>query len=907
MEPGRGWQLNTDSNKTNKKIARIVGIISLLCWGWFTQAWAFTPTAEQIEQFKQLPREEQERLARQYGIDLDKVMPANATGSSSMPVDTPNQRKSMRSTNGMSPDGNAQYPYQQYPAQQYPNQQYPSPQQGGATTYPYAPAPGYVHPGAATPGMPASGNAPGNNMQGTAFPNNAPGSLMPDDTPRFGTDSISDETLRPFGYDLFSNNATAFQPNTDIPIPADYVVGPGDTFVVQLYGKDNASHSLSVSREGMIQLPDIGPIALAGLKFSEAQGVIERTIAEQMIGVKCSVTMGALRTVRVFVLGEAAQPGSYIVSSLSTMTNALFASGGIMPIGSLRNIQLKRQGEVVTTLDLYDLLLSGDTRDDARLLPGDVIFIPPVGTTVAVSGEVRRPGIYEIKGEKSAGDLIRLAGGFLPTAYPPASRIERISGQGERTVVNIDLARAEGKGLPVKTGDMIRVYSVLDTMENIVTVSGHVKRPGINAWKPGARISTVLGGIGELLPNPDLNAAIIERELQPTRRLKVISFNLGEALTKPGSAADISLQPRDKITVFDLELDRTLVMAPVINRLRMQASRENRQKVVSVRGNVRFPGSYPLSDQMSAQQLIALAGGLSENAYNLEGEITRYSLDAEQHQQIDYVDVKLASATQYQLHEEDRLNIRRLPDWSPEETIELEGEVRFPGKYTIRRGETLSQVLQRAGGLTDQAYPEGAIFTRQDLQILEAQRLQELKKQLESDIAAANIEQQEDKEKVEIQDAEQLLKNIDSVRPLGRMVINLPLLVSKPEQQDVRILDGDKLVVPRYKQSVTVVGEVQFPTSHLYETKLDVEDYIERSGGTNVKADKSRVYVVKANGRVFLPQKSGWFSRDIVNIEPGDTVVVPLDADRIKSLTLWTSVSQVFYQMALGAAAVASF
>ncbi|HVK99023.1 MAG TPA: SLBB domain-containing protein, partial [Dongiaceae bacterium] len=598
MEPGRGWQLNTDSNKTNKKIARIVGIISLLCWGWFTQAWAFTPTAEQIEQFKQLPREEQERLARQYGIDLDKVMPANATGSSSMPVDTPNQRKSMRSTNGMSPDGNAQYPYQQYPAQQYPNQQYPSPQQGGATTYPYAPAPGYVHPGAATPGMPASGNAPGNNMQGTAFPNNAPGSLMPDDTPRFGTDSISDETLRPFGYDLFSNNATAFQPNTDIPIPADYVVGPGDTFVVQLYGKDNASHSLSVSREGMIQLPDIGPIALAGLKFSEAQGVIERTIAEQMIGVKCSVTMGALRTVRVFVLGEAAQPGSYIVSSLSTMTNALFASGGIMPIGSLRNIQLKRQGEVVTTLDLYDLLLSGDTRDDARLLPGDVIFIPPVGTTVAVSGEVRRPGIYEIKGEKNAGDLIRLAGGFLPTAYPPASRIERISGQGERTVVNIDLARAEGKGLPVKTGDMIRVYSVLDTMENIVTVSGHVKRPGINAWKPGARVSTVLGSIGELLPNPDLNAAIIERELQPTRRLKVISFNLGEALTKPGSAADISLQPRDKITVFDLELDRTLVMAPVINRLRMQASRENRQKVVSVSGNVRFPGTYPLSDQM---------------------------------------------------------------------------------------------------------------------------------------------------------------------------------------------------------------------------------------------------------------------------------------------------------------------
>ncbi|MFZ5601415.1 MAG: SLBB domain-containing protein [Pseudomonadota bacterium] len=417
----------------------------------------------------------------------------------------------------------------------------------------------------------------------------------------------------------------------------------------------------------------------------------------------------------------------------------------------------------------------------------------------------------------------------------------------------------------------------------------------------------MLGSIRELLPNPDLNAAIIERELPPTGRLKIISFNLGEALTHPGSAADISLQPRDKIRVFDLEKDRSKLLEPVIGNLRMQASRENRQKVVSISGNVRFPGNYPLTDSMSAQQLIALAGGLSENAYNLEGEITRYFLDAEQHQQIEYVDLKLASATQYKLQEEDRLNIRRLPDWSPEETIELSGEVRFPGKYTIRRGETLSQILQRAGGLTNEAYPEGAVFTRKDLQVLESQRLQELKQQLERDIAAANIEQQEDKEKVDIKDAEQLLKNIEGVRPLGRMVIDLPLLVSKPEQQDVRILNGDKLHVPRYKQSVTVVGEVQFPTSHLYEAKLDVQDYIERSGGTNLKADKARVYVVKANGRVFLPQKSGWFSRDMTSVEPGDTVVVPLDADRIKSLTLWTSVSQVFYQIALGAAAVASF
>ncbi|MFZ5601414.1 MAG: SLBB domain-containing protein [Pseudomonadota bacterium] len=392
-----------------------------MLWGWVGGAYAFTPTPEQIEQFRQLPREEQERLARQYGVDLNQLMPAGGVQAPAMPADTPNQRKMRGQPDSRTDDQNVVT---------FPTEDAQEPEQVEATD--------------------------------------------------------AETALKPYGYDLFSNNATAFQPNVDIPVPADYVVGPGDTFVVQLYGKDNASHSLSVSREGVIQLPEIGPIALAGLRFSEAQGVIERTISEQMIGVKCSVTMGTLRTIRVFVLGEAVQPGSYIVGSLSTMTNALFASGGVTPIGSLRSIQLKRQGEIVTTLDLYDLLLNGDTRDDARLLPGDVIFIPPVGATVGVSGEVRRPALYEIKHEKSAADLVRLAGGFMPTAYPPASRIERISTQGERTVVNIDLARAEGKNLAVKTGDVLRIFSVLDTMENIVTVEGHVKRPGINAWKHGA-------------------------------------------------------------------------------------------------------------------------------------------------------------------------------------------------------------------------------------------------------------------------------------------------------------------------------------------------------------------------------------------------------------------------------------
>ncbi len=820
-------------------LAWMVALLMLVCTA--GTANAYTPTAAQIEQFKSLPRAEQERLARQFGFDLNQLQGgATTTPQLSEPLSGQNQPR--RAVEAYEPTG--------------------------ATTIPLQDAP-------------------------TGADDN--------------TAAKAPKELKAFGYELFQNNATAFQPNIDIPVPADYVVGPGDTFVVQLYGKQNAQYSLEVSREGVIQFPEIGPISLAGLKFSQAQGVIERTISEQMIGVKSAVTMGTLRTIRVFVLGDAVQPGSYVVGSLSTMTNALFASGGVNEIGSLRNIQLKRQGQVVTTLDLYDLLLNGDTRNDARLQPGDVIFIPPVGATVGVDGEVRRPAIYEIKQEKSIGDVLRLAGGMMPTAYPQASRVERINEQGDRTVLDVDLSGSQGKAQAIKAADIVRIYSVLDTQENIITIEGHVKRPGITAWRSGIRVSQVLGSIRELLPNPDLNAALVLRELPPARKLSVLLFSPSEAFTKPGSANDIPLQPRDTVMIFDLETDRNKQMEAVIQRLRTQADRINRQKVVSIAGNVRFPGSYPLTDGMSAQHLIQLAGGLKQNAYDLEAEITRYSLDEQQRQQINYIGLPLASSSQQKLQPEDRINIRQLPDWAPEETIELTGEVMFPGKYTIRRGETLAQVLQRAGGITDQAYPQGAIFTRKELQALEQQRLLELKNRLESDIAASNIEQQDDVEKVDVQDAQQLLKNIENVKPLGRMVIDLPAIIADAQQQDVRIVDGDSLHVPRYKQSVTVVGEVQYPTSHLFQSKLTVQDYIDRSGGTNLKADKGRVYVVKANGRVFLPQKSSWFSRDMVEVEPGDTVVVPLDADRIKSLTLWTSVSQVFYQIALGAAAVASF
>lgn len=715
--------------------------------------------------------------------------------------------------------------------------------------------------------------------------------------------------LELYGYSLFEQAPNSFLPATDIPIPNDYVMGPGDTVVVQLYGKQNSSYSLVVNREGQIQFPEIGPVSLAGLKFSQAQEVLNDTVAEQMIGVKSSITMGALRSIRVFVLGDVKYPGSYPVNSLSTMTNALFESGGIADIGSLRKIQLKRQGKVMTTMDLYDLLLHGDTSNDARLLPGDVIFVPPIGNTISIDGAVKRPAIYELNGETNMADAARLAGGFLSTAYLKTTQVERIDQDGRRTVLDIDLSSSSGRSVRPRDGDALVIDAVLDVKENVVTLSGHVKRSRDFKWRAGMRLLDIVRGVDDLLPNPDVSYALLKRETQPKRRIEIAHIDLAAAFSRGQSAANIKLRPGDELIVFGYEEDRGEILEELVGSLELQASKFEKAMVVEISGHVRFPAKYPLSKNMSVANILEIAGGLSEYAYGLEAEITRREQDTTEQQRIVHTPVGLSNgeASTVILQPGDRVVVKRIPNWVPSEVVTIEGEVAFPGEYTISRGETLSEVLARAGGLTTYAYAKGAVFTREALRELEEERLIQLQQRLEADILAAELEQKNGKSKVAAADAEGLLADLRGVKPQGRMVIDLPKILKSKKASDVALSDGDKLLVPRYKQSVTVVGEVQYPTSHIFEDQLSVGDYIDRSGGINERADKRRIYVVKANGRVYLPERSGWFKRGDVGIEAGDTVVVPLDADRIESLALWSSVSQIFSQIAVGAAAINSF
>jgi len=728
------------------------------------------------------------------------------------------------------------------------------------------------------------------------------------------------DALKPFGYEMFRQAPTTFAQVSDVPVPGEYVVGPGDVLEVQLLGNSPDQFTLTVGRDGTVSLPELGPIAVAGLRFAEARSAIERRVGEQMIGTRAVVGMGELRTITVFITGDAERPGSYSVGGLSTITNALFASGGVSEIGSLRNIQLKRGGQQVATLDLYDLLLRGDSRDDRRLMSGDVIFIPPVGKTAGVTGEIRRPAIYELKGESTAADLLYLAGGLLPEADPRNATIERVGDARGRVVVDLDLTSPTGRGSPLRSGDLVRISAVRPQFSNAVTVKGHVLTPGPVAWRAGLRISEVLPRVEALKPGADQHYVLIRRE-SGDREVSALSTDLAEAWRTPNGAADVVLQPRDELYVFNLEGGRELELKPLLDEMQRQAAMGAPTQTVGVGGRVKAPGRYPLEIGMTVSDLIRAGAGLDEAAYGGAAELARYEVMNGEYRQVALLDIDLArvlagdATADFVLQPYDFLTIKSLPQWTGQETVTLGGEVRFPGKYPIKRGETLSQVLQRAGGLTDLAYSEGSVFTRETLKEREAKQIAALADRLQGDLAALALQATQGVGASAGQAATQavavgqsLLDSLREIEPVGRLVIDLDGVISRAgSHQDVVLKDGDRLLVPARMQEVTVLGEVQSGTSHLWDPGLTRDDYIRQSGGTTQKADDKRIYVVRANGSVVSGSGSAWFRSNQGEIRPGDTIVVPLDAERMRPLPLWTAVTTIIYNLAVAVAAVNSF
>ena len=730
-----------------------------------------------------------------------------------------------------------------------------------------------------------------------------------------GQEPIGVEALEPFGYDVFEPNEatmTMAAPSSG-PVPPDYVLGPGDSVRVQLFGNVNGVYEHEVSRDGVLNLPEIGPITVAGMRFSDLRNDLHNRVENMLIGTQTSVSMGQLRTIRVFVLGDVNRPGSYVVSGLATMSSALYRSGGISDIGTLRQIQLKRSGNVVANFDAYNLLIHGDTSGDRRLQPGDVIFVPPIGKTVSVSGAVNRPAIYEVKSRTSAADLIGLAGGLTPEAFAEGALIERIVDGSERTVLAVDLTESAANELIVNRGDTLIIPEVLPEIDNSVELAGHVHRPGNYAWTPGMRLTDLILSTDELKVGVDLDYVLIRRETERGQPVIAVSASLADAMAAPGSRANVELRARDTVHIFSKSAGRQRVVEPLLEEFRQQATLDRPAMEVEISGTISAPGMYPLEAGMRVSDLIRAGGGLTESAFGLEAELTRYGVSAAGERTTDVVAIDLDavrrgdSVADIELAEHDYLIVKQSPDWDTVWTVELQGEVRFPGTYRIRKGESLRSVVRRAGGLTDGAFAEGSVFLRESLREREQEQIETLARRLEADLVSLSLQDASGGGTDTMSTGQALLDQLRNTEATGRLVIDLPKLVAG-QATEIELRDGDELLVPKRSQVVTVLGETQQNTSHVYSAELDRADYIDLSGGLTRRADKKRIYVVRANGAVVANSRSRWFGRgNRVEIRPGDTIVVPLDADKMRPLTFWTNVTQILYQGAIAIAAVDSF
>ena len=801
----------------------------------------------------------------------------------------------------------------------------------------------------------------------------------------------SDE-LKPFGYDVFANAPQTFAPMMDIAIPAEYIIGPGDKISIQIFGKEKDELELKVNREGQIIFPSHGPFTVSGLTFDEMKRLLTARIKEKVIGVDVVVGIASLRSMRVFVLGDAFKPGPYTLSSLSSITHAIFAAGGISEIGSLRNIQLKRAGKLIKTLDLYELLIDGNSINDVALQQGDVVFITAKGGTISVEGEVRRPAIYELKEESDFNHVLAMSGGLLPTAFAKTTRVERYNQNNLRSVLNIDLTKTNDLAKKVQAGDAIHVMKAAEMFEKSITVIGAVIRPGKYQWQAGERVTDIFPSIdSHLLQTADLNYSIIVREIDNARNIEVLQFDLTNALANPKSKDNVLLQGNDKILVFasvvklldtKINLDslaftqeklakkekelakekykqkqfwlkygdeeklsqleseaaaaakivelsiaqfsggeieeeqdlkeltlfsRQRLLLPIIEKLKRQGKSGQPIQIVEADGEVKFPGNYPLAKNARVADLVTAAGGLTESAYVVRAEVTRNKIINYMAQQTS-ITISLSAALVGEekdnvlLSPRDRLNIHQIPAWSENNVVELRGEFVFPGKYTVRRGESLADLIAKAGGFTQFAHQEGSVFTRVQLREIEQQNLLKLTADLRIEMASKSMtDQNYSQSYVEVQ---QMLADMANVQPIGRLVLDLPKVIGD-ENYDVLLEGGDILYVPTLKNSVNVVGQVQVTSSHIYDVNLSAEDYLAQSGGSKKRADEGRIYIISANGRIKMMDSGNWFTSDAGdNLKPGDTIVVPLDAEYMNNVALWTSVTTIIYNSAVAIASI---
>lgn len=633
--------------------------------------------------------------------------------------------------------------------------------------------------------------------QGTA----APG--FEEDYISGSTSSVITDKLPRFGYKFFSKPSTSFAPLRNVPVGPDYVVGPGDTIRIDIWGLEEGHYTVPVDRNGNLSLPRAGVVGAAGLTFDQVKMAVENAYSRYYSNFQINITMGQLRTITVYVVGQTNRPGAYTLSSMSTVINALIASGGPSFAGSLRNIQVKRNERIVSRFDTYELLLQGSKKKDIRLMDGDVLFIPTVGPLVGITGNVKTPAYYELNEAARISDLVEMAGGFTNRYFKGRVQIDRTMGNEYRTSFENDLAglrQDPAKNIFLENGDLVKIYSV-NLQESKVYLTGAVARPG----------------------------------------------------------------------KYSIQIGKTRV-GDVMRR----------------------------------------AGGLLYMASN-QGELTRVKVTQQGPQTSRYkFDIQKAMSGEAQnnmvLDVNDYITVRTVPDWNLYKTVRVQGEVKYPGVYTIQKGERLTDLIELAGGYTNEAFLPGATFTRPSVKNMQQKRIDTMIDRLEKQLYGASVEgtatalNESDARmtQMETQQRQRFLDRLKETRGTGRIVVKLPenprMLKGTP--YDIELEQGDTLVIPKRPQTVQVVGSVYNPMAFVYRPDQPFTYYVKQAGGYSYNADSKRIYIIKADGtatRAFVKKKP-------VTIEDGDSVIVPEKIDVKGKLRDTRDIVEIVYKVAVGAA-----
>lgn len=797
--------------------------------------------------------------------------------------------------------------------------------------------------------------------------------------------SEEDTKLDRYGLSFFNQDISTFAPTDDSQVANDYILGVGDSLVVQLYGTENNKLELQIERDGSLVLPSLGSIVLAGLTFNDARKQILLKISQELIGVDAVITMGRIKAMNIFMAGEVNTPGKYSLSGLTTVTQALYQSGGISDIGSLRNIQVRRNGEIVKIFDAYDILINGDASDDIRLKSGDVILVPQYVGLAEIHGEVKRPMIYEITSDDTVADLLKMAGLFTDNAFPTQSTLIRNGLEGiSSQVSSLNLYTENALKLSLVDGDQLFIMSKSDDLSNNIMVKGEATRAGNYGWFEGMRVSDIFSDTRkDLTKDADLNFSLIVREKNLKREISTHSFSLIDAINFPQTSLDPILNEFDELLIFSkqqvstdkitdnqsqinsidnensglkprnvqnkysdpdteqsdyenpnnisksyitstLEVEQTNesikndadeniqnnsrenLLDDVIKSIREQSSNYKYLELVSISGGVNHPGIYPLFENATLNTLINAAGGLKDSAFLGAAEIRRLDFTENEIRTLfqEYsIDPTYSNKEDPKLTSRDHITVREISDWNSNKKVVIEGAVRFPGEYMISKGETIKTLVERAGGLLDEAFPNGSQFTRKSIAINEEIRAKDYAKQIRQIYSSRYLTEEKDITTFdEIQNVANVLENLSGN---GRLVIDLPKILDGDESSNIQLQDGDLLYIPVNLNSVSIIGEVNRSSTVSHNPALNTTDYIRLAGGFTARADEESIYIIRANGAIDVLEKGFWsFGRNNPQYFAGDTIVVPIKASYKDGLSQWTEITQVIYQSMVSLAAV---